>query len=62
MSQDAIWYKLPPPPTIIPEPPAEPAKTMLALTIDGSPVAQVTRGVRLCVAPLANVPVAVNDW
>ncbi len=38
MSQDAIWFKLPPPPTAIPGPPPEPATPTIELTIDGSSV------------------------
>ena len=38
MSQEAIWFKLPPPPTAIPGPPPEPATPTIELTIDGSSV------------------------
>jgi predicted molibdopterin-dependent oxidoreductase YjgC len=38
MSQDAIWFKLPPRSSEIPKPPPEPAKATVTLTIDGSPV------------------------
>jgi predicted molibdopterin-dependent oxidoreductase YjgC len=38
MSQDAIWFNLPPPPSDIPAPPAEPATPTIELTIDGSSV------------------------
>ena len=43
MTQDAIWFKLPPRSTEIPVPPPEPAKAMVSLTVDGSPV-DITEG------------------
>ena len=43
MSQDAIWFYLPPRSTEIPVPPPEPAKAMVSLTVDGSPV-DITEG------------------
>ena len=38
MSSDAIWFRLPPPASVIPTPPPEPASVMVPLTIDGRPV------------------------
>lgn len=38
MNTDAIWFRLPPPASVIPAPPPEPAPVMVALTIDGRPV------------------------
>lgn len=35
MSADPIWFTLPPPPSAIPEPPAEPEPVVVPLTIDG---------------------------
>ena len=36
MSVDPIWFRLPPAPTTIPEPPAEPVRPTIELTIDGA--------------------------
>jgi predicted molibdopterin-dependent oxidoreductase YjgC len=43
MSWDEIWFRLPPPPTAIPEAPPEPERAAVALSIDGEPV-QVDEG------------------
>lgn len=58
MSRDEISFHLPPPPTVIPAPPAEPASTMVPLTIDGQAV-DVPAGSTLidaCKALDINVP------
>jgi predicted molibdopterin-dependent oxidoreductase YjgC len=38
MTQDPIWFKLPPPPSAVPAPPPEAAIATISLTIDGSSV------------------------
>jgi predicted molibdopterin-dependent oxidoreductase YjgC len=43
VSVDAIWYKLPPPPSVIPQPPPETPRETIEVTIDGEPV-QVEQG------------------
>ena len=39
MSVDAIWFKLPPPPTVVPQPPPETKHETIEVTIDGETVA-----------------------
>ncbi|MGH9173234.1 MAG: 2Fe-2S iron-sulfur cluster-binding protein [Vicinamibacterales bacterium] len=43
MSTEAIWFTLPPPPTVIPQPPPEPVREVIELTIDGQAV-EVAKG------------------
>ncbi len=58
MSEDAIWYRLPPPATVIPQPPAEPARDAVPVTVDGRTV-EVAAGDTIldaCRAAGADVP------
>ena len=59
MSQhDAIWFRLPPPASMLPEPPPEPVRERVTLTVDGQEVA-VPKGATLldaCRAVGVDVP------
>jgi predicted molibdopterin-dependent oxidoreductase YjgC len=58
MSSDPIWFRLPPPSSVVPEPPPDPDRATVELSIDGEPVL-VPQGSTLldaCIAVGKDIP------